>query len=101
MLDSHGPLMLDLRCDCGYEWTLPVSEFPGRRYLQTCRRPECTYLPIGKRPKKVKELRANISAYVLVDIAQQVNAYAFRNRLSLSKAIETLLTEGLKLLNES
>lgn len=50
--DEHGkeygsgeyhPPVLDLICDCGYDFSILKSSFPGKRKMRTCGRPVCEY----------------------------------------------------------
>lgn len=89
-----GPLMLDLACDCGYSWTILASEFPGRRVLKRCGRPDCPCME-KPRAKRVREPSTVCSVSWSINVIQRIREYAKQHGLSFSRASEDLATEGL------
>lgn len=99
--DTHGPPVMLLRCDCGHEQEILAVDFPGRRKMRYCGRPECPHGP--RRPSKApRERGAAYSVYLPLSRAQQVQQWAKAHGLTFSKAMSELVHEGLiqKIINE-
>lgn len=98
VMDTHGPLLMHLRCDCGTEFTIKKDEFPGRRLLRFCGRPEC---PHGPKPPKARRARnladpgLMVSAFFPGSLATQVTEWARRNNVSFSEGLRQLAIKGL------
>lgn len=99
--DNYGPMAWKLRCDCGYGWEIVAKDFPGRRQLKSCGRPECKYTPQSV-TRKIKERGSAYSIYIPISLAQQIAEFADAHNTTFSKACEVLCREGLvsKLVNE-
>ena len=92
-----GPRVMELRCDCGHVFTIPVDDFPGRRKLKSCNRPEC---PHTARPEPPREPKAQAHWTLTVSILEVVSGFATAKKLTPSKAAEILLREGVMSLAE-
>lgn len=99
--NTHGPFMWKLKCECGHQWEIEADDFPGRRKLRSCGRPECPHT-LRDEPPRIKEAKAVYTSYMSCSTMDRVVEYAKANRLSKSAALERLLVEGLvsKLVNE-
>lgn len=107
--------MWRLRCDCGHQFEIEKSAFPGRRVARNCNRPECpyvngsyrvketsTYTPAPGRGHKVSNSGRVYSMYFPEDIAGQMEQYAQQKGISFAKAVRELAVDGLvaKMLEE-
>lgn len=99
VMDTQGPVIWKLVCDCGKALEVPEVDFPGRRIMRDCGL-QC---PTRAKPvRKTKERKSAYSLYLSESLAKDVSDYAHQHNLSFSRAIETLAREGLisKLINE-
>lgn len=96
------PTQWELQCKCGHVWTIFEHDFPGRRQLRDCGRPECEYAnpPIVQRSTRLGRPRSaepstHIGLYLPLSLALKLQTYASENELSLNKAAAALLNVGL------
>ncbi len=87
--DTQGPQMLALRCDCGHEWEIRQDEFPGRRKLKNCGRPQCPHVNSPGR-SRFRERGSTCSVYLSNALAAQVDTYASALGVSFSRGLERL-----------
>jgi hypothetical protein len=104
--DSEGPVMWDLSCDCGHEFTIPLKSFPGRHAMRSCGRDECPHAmkserkrnrpkaPRG-RPAKASDGRGQ-TIYMGAAFRASLEAYAKRKGLTLSAAMVNLAEAALE-----
>lgn len=93
--DTHGPVTMFFQCDCGHEFSMEKRDFPGRRVLRYCGRPECPHAP---KPKPVR-VRSDPSSLQTIYLPQSLIDYA-RNwarahGTSYSGAIRELLRKAI------
>lgn len=90
--DTAGPYVMVLRCACGHVWELRRDQFPGRRKLRNCGRPECPYAS-GRAGHihRYKERGSTCSVYLSTALASQVAAYADSQKISFSRGMERLV----------
>jgi len=87
-----GPLVWNMECDCGIVFSIPDDQFPGKRKLKSCGRPECPFTP---KPKPKRQLPGqqgtSVSLYLNRSLENQLLVYAGVWRTSLSGAIGAIL----------
>lgn len=101
-----------LLCDCGHEFVISEDDFPGRRRMKNCGRPQCEYAEILKpKPEPVADVERprppgrpklaladrgmNMMIYLPLRLIEAAHRLADRNGLSPSKVIAAALTEWL------
>jgi hypothetical protein len=94
--DSHGgPWMWRLRCDCGYEFEIEATAFPGRRVARNCARTECPYTsrqePEAIAGRPVGTSGAVFTVYLPNDVINLIHAHRKIKLVSFSKAITQLI----------
>jgi hypothetical protein len=92
-----GPMTWRLRCDCGHEWDLLAMDFPGKKRLRSCGRPECPFTPGVrlKRHKAIEEKRVSINVSVPAHVAANLRQYADSRNLNFSQAVTKCALTGL------
>lgn len=100
-----GPRLMWLRCDCGFEFTLKKTDFPGRRVMRDCNRPECPYASARvaradakNRPRRrhAERVGSTHSVYLSDAYSQYLRDYARKRGISFSAAFEHAVEEGIK-----
>jgi hypothetical protein len=70
--DTHGPMTMYFRCDCGRDFSHLRSEFPGRRFLRHCGHPDCEFGPKPK-PRRVPGQKGqSITLYIQREALNQI-----------------------------
>lgn len=95
VMDTHGPITMFFRCDCGFEFTMERSQFPGRRRLKYCMRPECQYAPKPRTKRDRSDPGKMQSVYLHESLIEQVHAWAAKRDMTYSAAIRELVLKGL------
>ncbi len=94
--DTRGPIYLQLRCDCGHAWEMLKSDFPGRRAMQSCGRPECKYTKPPKGPRRMPEQKGMATTvYLSKDCIEWLIAQAKKHGNSYSKELDNLLHRAM------
>lgn len=106
-----GPAWWGLRCDCGHEFTILEKEFPGKRVMVNCGRPECAFAKYEKelraahpasqrgagRPRLSQGPSRPVSIYFplsLIDEIEQIQKEHPDELRNFSHAVVVLVTEG-------
>ena len=91
--DTHGPAVYRLTCQCGHEWDILQSEFPGRRKVRSCGRVECPHTPQPKR--RFKQHGRAASVYLSAERYAWVEALAQKNDWPFSKAVDEAIGSAM------
>jgi hypothetical protein len=98
--DTHGYEFMDLRCDCGFEFSIEAKSFTGKSQLRNCQRPECTCVtkrvestnPFGR----VKQTRGVPQTFYLrPELRDKLIDYATTAHVTLSRALTELVEYAL------
>jgi hypothetical protein len=93
---SGGPWTWDLRCQCGHQWTILESDFPGKLHLRSCGRPECPYSK--PKPERRKHEAKSIRSIALdMTTILYVSQYVDKTGLSFSAACNELIRKALSI----
>lgn len=93
--DTHGPVMLLMRCACGHEFEMDETLFPGRRKLTYCQRPECPHAPKPERVRGPAEPSQIYTVYLPQWLGDQMRQWAKDHHTSLSGAARAIWQKGL------
>jgi len=111
---NFGPPMWLLRCDCGYEFSIFKEDFPGRRKLRDCQRPECPICQeqLHRSEERTRPRRAEIgrprspvfsipvSTYIPLPVANEIDSLARKFKLSRSGLIAEMLKAQVLILRD-
>jgi hypothetical protein len=102
--DTHGgPRVMLLRCECGQEFEVKESEFPGRRKLKSCMRPECPFThPKPKTKREPGRHGVAVCVYLASDTFDYVSKLGVEKGFNFSKILNELIREHMlrKLLDD-
>jgi hypothetical protein len=90
-------------CDCGWRFNVPVRDFPGKRKLRSCGRPECTAIPKAELdPLELRKLlgrprsepKTYVSFYIPVRVLSALDERADKAGLGRSAMLVDILEKN-------
>jgi hypothetical protein len=90
--DAWGEVVWKFECACGHVWEILKSNFPGRRKMKYCGRPECVFRPNYKPPKRIRMRGVSMSIYLAQDLVAWASGYSAKHSLTFSAVVNKAMT---------